>query len=102
LCEGRYKACRADRADYLPRCVRYIDLNPIRARIIDDPVRFRWSSRAALCGQRHDPLLTLHPEQAALGATAQESACAYGQLLADAISEKDLAGTRDFLRQQPV
>lgn len=28
LWEGRYKACLVDGADYLLRCVRYIDLNP--------------------------------------------------------------------------
>jgi putative transposase len=96
------KACLVDSADYLLRCVRYIDPNPIRARIINDPVRFRWCSCAAQCGQRHDPLPTLHPEQRALGATAQEGACAYRQLLAEAISEKELAGIRDFLQQQRV
>jgi putative transposase len=47
-------------------------------------------------------LLTLHPEQRALGATAPESACAYRQLLAEAIAEKDLAGIRDFLQKQRV
>jgi putative transposase len=102
LWEGRYKACLVDSADYLLRCVRYIDLNPVRARVTDDPVRFRWSSCAALCGQRRGPLLTLHPEQGALGATDQESACAYRQLLAEALAEKDLAGIRDFLQQQRV
>lgn len=36
LWEGRYKACLVDDADYLLRCVRYIDLNPVRARMTDD------------------------------------------------------------------
>ena len=44
LWEGRYKACLVDSADYLLRCVRYIDLNPVRARMTDDPVAFAWSA----------------------------------------------------------
>jgi len=52
LWEGRYKACLVDGADYLLRCVRYIDLNPVRARMTDDPatlrmVQLRWPVRAA-------------------------------------------------------
>ena len=48
LWEGRYKACLVDDADYLLRCVRYIDLNPVRARMTDDPTAFAWSSCAGL------------------------------------------------------
>lgn len=66
LWEGRYKACLVDSADYLLHCVRYIDLNPVRARMTDDPAAFAWSSCAALCGLREDALLTLHPTQRAL------------------------------------
>ena len=36
LWEGRYKVCLVDADGYLLRCVRYIDLNPVRARMIDD------------------------------------------------------------------
>jgi len=37
LWEGRYKACLVDSASYVLRCYRYIDLNPLRARMTDDP-----------------------------------------------------------------
>jgi putative transposase len=100
LWEGRYKACLVDSASYLLRCVRYIDLNPVRARIIDDPARFRWSSCAALCGQRVDPLLTLHAEQRALGATSRENSRAYRHLLSEAVSDEELAVIRLYLKQQ--
>lgn len=43
------------------RCVRYIDLNSVRARMTDDPAARAWSRCASLCGLREDPLLTLHP-----------------------------------------
>jgi len=94
LWEGRYKACLVDGADYLLRCVRYIDLNPVRARMTDDPAAFHWSSCAGLCGLRDDPLLSVHPVQRALGPEA------YRKTLAEAISEEDLAAIRLYLQQQ--
>ncbi len=100
LWEGRYKACLIDSEDYLLRCVRYIDLNPVRARMTDEPTAYPWSSCAALCGLRHDPLLTLHPTQRALDATASPSGAAYQALLAEALAEHDLAAIRAYLQQQ--
>jgi len=94
LWEGRYKSCLVDGADYLLRCSRYIDLNPMRARMTDDPAAFAWSSCAALCGLRDDPLLSTHPVQRALGPAA------YRTMLAEAISEEDLATIRLYLQQQ--
>ena len=94
LWEGRYKACLVDGADYFLRCVRYIDLNPVRARMTDDPAAFRWSSCAGLCGLRDDPLLSVHPVQRTLGPEA------YRKTLAEAISDEDLAAIRLYLQQQ--
>jgi putative transposase len=100
LWEGRYKACLVDGERYVLRCTRYIDLNPVRARMIEDPARYRWSSCAALCGQRDDPLVSLHPAQAALGSTAEGRAWAYRQLLDEAIPEDELMAIRTYLQQQ--
>lgn len=94
LWEGRYKACLVDGADDLLRCVRYIDLYPVRARMTDDPQRFAWSSCAGLCARREDPLLTPHAVQLALGARA------YRTLLNESINEEDLAALRAYLQQQ--
>jgi putative transposase len=38
-----------DRDTYL-HCHRYIELNPVRARMTDDPVAYNWSSAASHCG----------------------------------------------------
>ena len=100
LWEGRYKACLVDTADYLLRCARYIDLNPVRARITDEPTAFPWSSCAALCGLREDPLLTLHPTQRALGTNDAERATAYRTFVEEAISDDELAAVRLYLQQQ--
>ncbi|GAB2514634.1 transposase [Lysobacter humi (ex Lee et al. 2017)] len=100
LWEGRYMACRVDSDHYFLRCVRYIDLNPVRARMTDDPAAYPWSSCAALCGLRRDPRLTLHPTQIALGATDSLRGAAYRALLSEALAEHDLAAIRAYLQQQ--
>jgi putative transposase len=52
LWEGRYKACLVDSADYVLRCYRYIELNPVRARLTDDPAAYRWPGCPSNLGQR--------------------------------------------------
>lgn len=44
LWEGRYKSSPVDRDEYLLACCRYVELNPVRAGIVDDPERYKWSS----------------------------------------------------------
>lgn len=41
LWEGRYKSCLVDSEDYVLRCYRYIELNPLRARMVESPAAYR-------------------------------------------------------------
>jgi putative transposase len=44
LWEGRYKATIVDSESYLLTCYRYIELNPVRAKLVGHPAEYRWSS----------------------------------------------------------
>jgi len=44
LWEGRFKSSLIDNYDYLLKCYRYIELNPVRAYMVDHPDEYRWSS----------------------------------------------------------
>ena len=44
LWEGRYKSSPINANEYLLACCRYIELNPVRAGIVEDPGQYRWSS----------------------------------------------------------
>ena len=44
LWEGRYKSSLIQAETYLLTCMRYIELNPVRANMVQDPVQYRWSS----------------------------------------------------------
>jgi len=44
LWEGRYKSTLVDSEDYLLTVSRYIELNPVRADMVDHPAEYPWSS----------------------------------------------------------
>ena len=44
LWEGRFKSCVINAEDYLLICQRYIELNPVRAGMVDSPDEYTWSS----------------------------------------------------------
>jgi len=100
LWEGRYKSCLVDSETYVLSCYRYIELNPVRARMIDDPAQFPWSSCAANCGHRDDPLLSPHTAYTALGSVPAERVSVYQTLLRETLSEDDLHDIRIYLQQQ--
>ncbi|MEW6419129.1 MAG: transposase [Nitrospirota bacterium] len=53
LFQGRYKAYLCDRDKYLLSLVRYIHLNPVRAKLVKNPHQYKWGShRAYLDGIR--------------------------------------------------
>jgi putative transposase len=47
LWDSRYKSSLIHSDDYLLLCQRYIELNPVRADMTDDPARYPWSSYRA-------------------------------------------------------
>lgn len=100
LWEGRYKSCLVDNESYVLHCQRYIDLNPVRARMVDNPAKFPWSSAAAHTGLRSDATLTPHPAYTALGTTEAERAITYQALLREALSDDELHAIRTYLQQQ--
>ena len=44
LWEGRYKSCLVQEDGYLLHLYRYIELNPVRADMVDDPANYPWSA----------------------------------------------------------
>ena len=76
------------------------DLNPVRARMTDDPASYPWSSAPNHCGLRDAPWLTPHPAYLGLAPSAEARADAYRQLLREVLSDDDLAAIRIYLKQQ--
>ena len=80
LWEGRFKASLVDSEAYLLCCYRYIELNPVRARIVGAPGEYRWSSYGRHALGTVDPVVRDHPLYEALGLTDGERRSAYQEL----------------------
>lgn len=57
LWQGRYFSSPLDEA-YLWAALRYVERNPVRARLVRRAENYPWSSAAAHCGRRADGVLT--------------------------------------------
>lgn len=58
LFQGRYKAILVDRDSYLLELVRYIHLNPVRAKLVRQAHAYPWSGHRAYLGRETLPWLT--------------------------------------------
>ena len=90
LWEGRYRAAPIDCEAYFLACCRYIELNPLRARMVRHPRDHRWSSYRAHAQGTVDPLLTGHELYDRLGRTPAERQKEYRALFRGALD-------RDFV-----
>ena len=94
LWEGRFRSCLVESARYVLACYRYIELNPVRAAMVNHPGGYLWSSFAVNSGARSDPFVTPHAEFAALAEERKRHA-AYRALFDTALDEPLLRAIRD-------
>jgi putative transposase len=98
LWEGRYRATVVDSEQYLLTLMRYIELNPVRAGMVDHPGDYPWSSYAFNAQGEAGPntdWLTPHEEYLRLGRNAADRQGAYRLLFRAAISHDDLKEIRE-------
>ncbi len=57
LFQGRFKAILCDKDQYLLELVRYIHLNPVRAKIVDDPQKYSWTSHSIYLGDEQSKIV---------------------------------------------
>ena len=94
LWEGRFKGSAIDTEAYLMTCMRYIELNPVRARMAEAPEDYPWSSYGSNALDRKDELITRHAQYEALGADEKARCEAYRALFGLALDEDLLARIR--------
>ena len=95
LWEGRFKASLVDTEPYFLRCCRYIECNPVRARMVAHPSHYRWSSYRFYAEGSTDRLLTAHEQYERLGRTVVERQQAYRELFRSELDWSELAEIRD-------
>ena len=104
LWQDRFRSLLIAKDDYLLQCGAYVDLNPVRARMVKHPQEYPWSSARAYLHGTQDPLVTYNPCYLNLGRTASERQQRYQQFLADQLTQQTLAveapvGSMPYLRQ---
>jgi putative transposase len=72
--EGRFKSSLVDSERYLLTCMRYIELNPVRAGLVTQPGEYRWSSYRHHVGERILDWLAEPEEDRRLAADAERRA----------------------------
>lgn len=80
--------------------MRYIELNAVRAAMVERAVDHRWSSVRAQADGADDPLLTLHPLYLALGADSGERCAGYRAWLHATLDTDELARIRAYVQQE--
>ncbi len=88
LWEGRFRSCIAQQENYLLVCQRYIELNPVRAGMVEHPGEYRWSSYRANAQGEEMELLTPHPVYMGLGHFQKERESAYRELFQEKLDAK--------------
>lgn len=103
LWDSRYKSSLVEADAYLLLCQRYIELNPVRAGMVDDPAHYRWSSYRANGLGQVDPLLTPHPLYLGLGQAEATRLVAYRALFRPELDAEAIDDIRLALSQgQPL
>ena len=100
LWQGRYKSSLVDTEAYALRVMRYIELNPVRAAMVDSPEAHRWSSSHQHLGLRQDALVTLHPLYLAMGDSTAARVDAYRLWLRSTLDEDELGHIRTHMAQE--
>jgi putative transposase len=103
LWEGRFRAGLVQGERYLLACMRYIELNPVRAGLCMQPEQWPWSSAAHHLGLKRDPLIAEHALYWSLGNTPFEREHAYRDFLAHGIASSEYQQlTEAVLRGRPL
>jgi putative transposase len=95
LWEGRYKASLIDTERYLLTCMRYIELNPVRASgMVDHPAEYPWSSYRSNALGIDDSLIKAHLLYKNLGKSPEDRCLSYKELFKHSVDDKTLEEIR--------
>jgi len=108
LWEGRYKISPIQRDEYLLQCCRYVELNPVKARMVVDPAQYRWSSYQARTGMEELGWLDLDEAYLALSDDSNKRQVRYQKfvsigegdektLIRNAVTRNQLTGSSAFI-----
>lgn len=95
LWEGRFKSCLVQSETYLLHCHRYIELNPVRANMVNYPEDYPWSSYQCNGLGKISPLCCPHAQYLQLGRSLALRQQAYRRLFDAHLDPEILKDIRD-------
>lgn len=95
LWEGRYRSCPVQDDTYLLTCQRYIEMNPVRAGMVEHPVDYCWSSYRANALGENDPLTKPHSLYDSMGSDPESRQAAYRDLFKSELSPNQINNVRN-------
>lgn len=98
LWEGRFKASMIDSSQYLLTCMRYIELNPLRAGMVCKPEQYRWSSYHFNALGISNPIITPHDEYTGLVKAVEERLALYREMVEHGNVANDVQDIRKTLQ----
>lgn len=99
LWESRYKSSPINKSEYLLACCRYIEMNPVRAKITDEPEKYKWSSYRYKIGMEQTNWLDIDPCYMNLGRTEKERERRYKEWVYGAIPDGEWEIIRKAVRR---
>jgi len=95
LWEGRFKSSLVDDDLYVLACMRYIEMNPVRAHMVKAPQYYKWSSYHSNVRGTYDPLISEHVSYEGLAKSRKKQQETYRDLFLEHLDEKILADIRN-------
>lgn len=99
LWEGRFKSSPISSDRYLLSCSRYIEMNPVRAGIVEKPDDYIFSSYGAKVGLREIKCLDYDVFYDSLGNTTDERQIAYQRWFYESIPEAEWGLIREAVQR---
>ncbi len=91
LWQDRFKSQAVGNDEYFIQCGKYIELNPVRAKIVKDPTNYQYSSYQHYVLGKKNPLITDDLFYQNLGKTAKERRIKYQDMvISDLVQESYL------------
>lgn len=100
--EGRFKCSPIESSTYLLACARYVELNPVRAHIVDRPEDYAWSSYRARIGLNECPWLDPDPAFLSLASATEERQERYREFVARGIPNDQIKFLRTAVQRNQL
>lgn len=98
LWEGRFHSGLVVNDEYALACYRYIELNPVRAGMVQQPSQYQWSSHSANVMGQQNSLVRPHPSFLGLGKDELRRIAAYRNLFEVPLAQAQLEEIRRATR----